>query len=259
MSSRGLKEKKKNPIKERPLPVPGQSLEARWTGVLVGPILLWYMGAALLVILAGAEWVEWWQNSPHQPIPMTVLAIIAVALAAWQIRKCFRKARHMGLGLDGERAVGQQLETLRNQGYEIFHDIPGDGYNIDHVVIGPGGVFVIETKTRSKPVGRNPEISYDGKVLRIDGHARPDPIVQVRAASGEMDRLIRAWLGRSVEIRPILVFPGWFCTQPNGSPIWVHNEQTVVSWISTEFRRMSDTDVRHIASALSTHVRQKMD
>jgi hypothetical protein len=258
MSARGSKEKKKSPIKERPLPVAGQSLEARWTGVLVGPILLWYMGAALLVILAGVEWVQWWQNSPHHPIPMTGLAIIAVALSVWKIRKWFRKARHMSLGLEGERAVGQQLETLRNQGYEIFHDIPGDGYNIDHVVIGPGGVFVIETKMRSKPVGRNPEINYDGKVLQIDGHARPDPIVQVRAASSEMDRLIREWLGHSVEIRPVLVFPGWYCTMPKGSSVWVLNESAVVSWISMAFRRMPDTDIRQIAVALRTHVRQKM-
>jgi hypothetical protein len=224
-----------------------------------GPVVLWYFGAAFLVALAGLEWMRWWKDWPHMPGFMTVLAIIAVALSTWKIRKWFRKMRHMDLGLQGERAVGQQLETLRNQGYEIFHDIPGDGHNIDHVVIGPGGVFVIETKTRSKPVGRKPEISYHGKVLRIDGHARPDPIVQVRAASSEMDKLIREWLGHSVEIRPVLVFPGRFCTMQKTNSVWVLNESAVVSWISMAFRRMPDTDIRQIAAALRTHVRQKMD
>ena len=43
------------------------------------------------------------------------------------------------------------LEDLRAQGYAVFHDIPGDGFNVDHALIGPAGIFAIETKTRAKP------------------------------------------------------------------------------------------------------------
>lgn len=39
----------------------------------------------------------------------------------------------------------------RNAGNRSFHDFPaGKDWNIDHVAVGPGGVFAIETKTRSK-------------------------------------------------------------------------------------------------------------
>ena len=59
------------------------------------------------------------------------------------------------LGRDGERVVAEHLQQLVGAGWRVFHDIQGDGFNIDHVVIGAGGISAVETKTRSKPVGRN--------------------------------------------------------------------------------------------------------
>jgi hypothetical protein len=57
---------------------------------------------------------------------------------------------HLLLALTGERAVGQFLEEkLRPLGYHILNDLPGDGFNLDHVIIGPTGIYCVETKTRS--------------------------------------------------------------------------------------------------------------
>ena len=47
--------------------------------------------------------------------------------------------------------VAGKLDPLREDGYRIFHGFPGGpNWNIDHIAIGPGGLFVIETKVRSK-------------------------------------------------------------------------------------------------------------
>jgi hypothetical protein len=50
-------------------------------------------------------------------------------------------------GAHAESIVGYVLEKLRKLGFEVVHDIPqpGEG-NIDHLVSGPSGVFMIETK-----------------------------------------------------------------------------------------------------------------
>jgi hypothetical protein len=50
-------------------------------------------------------------------------------------------------GRDGEVVVGEALEGLRWEQYIVLHDIPfaGEG-NIDHVVSGPNGVYLVETK-----------------------------------------------------------------------------------------------------------------
>jgi hypothetical protein len=52
-------------------------------------------------------------------------------------------------GAEGEARTARLLEPLRAEGFAILHDrlIPGGRANIDHIVIGPPGVFVVETKS----------------------------------------------------------------------------------------------------------------
>lgn len=56
--------------------------------------------------------------------------------------------RAFRIGADGEEHVGKLLAGLEPQGFRVLHSIPvgrGSG-DIDHVVIGPPGVFTINTK-----------------------------------------------------------------------------------------------------------------
>ncbi len=55
------------------------------------------------------------------------------------------------LGPDCEMAVGQELNNPMCAGYRVYNDVPAEGLNIDHVVVGRNGVFAVETKGRSKP------------------------------------------------------------------------------------------------------------
>ena len=51
-------------------------------------------------------------------------------------------------GAQGERRTARLLAPLERQGYQVFHDlaIAGSAANVDHLVIGPTGVFVIDSK-----------------------------------------------------------------------------------------------------------------
>jgi hypothetical protein len=51
-------------------------------------------------------------------------------------------------GAAGERALGAALEKLRDEGFGVLHDrqVPGTRTNIDHIVVGPAGIFVIDAK-----------------------------------------------------------------------------------------------------------------
>ena len=72
------------------------------------------------------------------------------------------------LGLKGERWVGDILNWMLKDGFEVFHDFPiepdGRTGNIDHILVGPNGVFAIETKTYRKPTeaadGKNYEVKF---------------------------------------------------------------------------------------------------
>ncbi len=51
-------------------------------------------------------------------------------------------------GALGERRTAQLLAGLERQGWTVLHDlaIPGSAANIDHLLIGPGGVVVVDSK-----------------------------------------------------------------------------------------------------------------
>jgi hypothetical protein len=55
-------------------------------------------------------------------------------------------------GAEGEEVVGQILEGLRERGWFVIHDVSFGRGNIDHIVVGPGGIFTIETKSRGGKV-----------------------------------------------------------------------------------------------------------
>ena len=51
-------------------------------------------------------------------------------------------------GANGERALGQLLDPLRDEGLAVLHDrrIPRSKANIDHLVVAPWGVFIVDAK-----------------------------------------------------------------------------------------------------------------
>jgi hypothetical protein len=83
-------------------------------------------------------------------LPWAGLVGLAVgALVAWRLR--FRPSERVTAwrrGADGERRTARLLDRLTRDGYVVFHDLalPGSPANVDHLVIGPSGVFVIDSK-----------------------------------------------------------------------------------------------------------------
>ncbi len=111
-------------------------------------------------------------------------------VARWQREKAERLLRSAEMwerGGDGEQAVGVILDQLRAEGWEVFHDVRWPGRpraNLDHVAIGPTGVFVIDAKNWS---GR---IDVRGQTFRRDGW-RQDRTV---AAAGDAALAVAALL-----------------------------------------------------------------
>lgn len=145
-----------------------------------------------------------------------ILLLAVITFTAPQMLNFLRKYWNYQLGFKGERLVGEQLNQLLAHGYHVFHDLPFDGYNIDHVVVGPSGVYVIETKTRRKwktkaTVHPSHKVRYDGSSLtwpsgRSDRFGLDQTLRNARSLA---DWLTRA-TGETVTCRPILTLPGWW-------------------------------------------------
>src|SRR4029077_13677170 len=76
-----------------------------------------------------------------------------------------RDYRSWSQGAEGEEVVGKVLEGLAEDGWCVIHDVCFGRGNIDHIVVGPGGIFTIETKSRG---GR---VSLDRLEPRMLGQA----------------------------------------------------------------------------------------
>ena len=74
---------------------------------------------------------------------------MAAALLGWRLRvRPSEQARTWWRGAEGERHTARLLDRLTRDGYVVFHDlaVPGSLANVDHLVIGPTGVFVIDSR-----------------------------------------------------------------------------------------------------------------
>lgn len=140
----------------------------------------------------------------------------AIAMILWCLRDIFvlrRDRRNWLNGMRGEMASAQALDRLRAQGCEVFHDLPGDRGNIDHVVVAPNAVFAVETKWRSKHVkgAGSADVWFDGKTLQFPGGYRDaDAIAQASACASELAKFLGGRTGEQVRVIPVVALPGWY-------------------------------------------------
>jgi hypothetical protein len=101
-------------------------------------------------------------------------------------------------GAKGEEQVGSLLHGLKGRGWHAIHDASLGNGNVDHILIGPAGVFTVETKSHPGPV----------RVARIHGATLSQAQAQQRAVTRvtgvEVEPLIvysRAWIDRPLARR----------------------------------------------------------
>ncbi len=210
-------------------------------------------------LMMGSEWWRWLTKAPPVPFLMSLFAIPLIAYCIWRARRGLKRAESLKLGRDGERAVGQFLERLRVQGYQVFHDVPGPDFNLDHVLIGPAGIFTIETKTYSKPRRGNPKVSFDGHQLTI-GHYQPErnPVVQATAQAQWLSQFLEQSTGQSYRPKPVIVFPGWFVeplSAEQSKRLWILNPKALPAFLETSPCVLTDEKIHLTAYHLSRYIR----
>lgn len=155
-------------------------------------------------VAADAQWRE------HIKAERPVMGRVATALTAKpRITPESQATAAWKVGAEGERHVGEVLQRVR--GIEVLHDrlIPGSRANIDHLVIGPSGVFVIDAKkwTGKLEVRDKGGLFHHDPCLYVKGRDR------TKAVDGVLGQVevVRSALGdgfADVEIRGVLCFIG---------------------------------------------------
>jgi hypothetical protein len=134
-----------------------EKLSRRWPLVLIAVVVAFILGFYLPRVLLTVPSALLTQLSPEAseitlPVDERLLSLAtAFALAIGAGVGLLRPSRSelaWRKGASGERRVGRVLDSLSRKGVTSLHDlsIPGSRANIDHVAVGPAGVFVVDAK-----------------------------------------------------------------------------------------------------------------
>lgn len=138
---------------------------------------------------------------------------ITAAIALRKLRPLIGERANCRLGFQGERYVAEELNLLMADGFDVFHDVPFDGFNIDHVILGERGVFAIETKAKRKPVHRGKKqwvVMFDGKALHFPSWIDVKPVEQTVRNKTSVAKRLSAATGDKIPVTGILTLPGWY-------------------------------------------------
>lgn len=111
-------------------------------------------------------------------------------------------------------ATGEELNQLMRLGYHVFHDIPGTHYNIDHAIVGPNGVFAIETKTHAKPANGY-QANFDGLVIHYPDSKDFTAVEQAQRNARSLSEYLSKATDRPSQVQPVVVLPDW-CVNHTG-------------------------------------------
>ena len=217
-------------------------------------LLLGVIGVSLLA--------HFWLVHPSSTILITAISSIA---SLYLVRRLYlenRRAQCELMGFLGECATAEALNSLPGDQWSVFHDVPmskgSKQFNIDHVAVGPAGVFAIETKAFSKPR----QMAPGGNTMRVEGESatmpdgrRSHPLKQARSQSAHL----RDWLrskGIAIDyVNPVVVFPGWIVSYLKDASQSIRDPRNLAAWLE-EMDAVSVPRTSLITAALEKHCRE---
>ena len=155
----------------------------------------------------------------------TALIAIPASTDAWRI------------GAEGEEWIGEVLRPLESQGFFILHDrsMPRSRANIDHIVVGPPGVFVVETKHYTGKLSERRKRDFVAQAKReaaaVAIVVSPVPVTPFVCILEEVDL---GWFTQEVDgVR--IVWPHQLATELRYAPIRLTSDQ--VHWLADRIDR----------------------
>jgi hypothetical protein len=180
----------------------GASAQAEYRRRRALELARWWRGAPwrLAVVIACGFAAYAFASALLLPHPGWLL-LLGTAGGAYLVRfRISQPTRAWHDGARGERATARRLRRLERDGYTILHDmaVPGSRANIDHLVIGPGGVFVVDSKRYRGHVTQSP----DGMVWH-GRQALAQTLATVWWEAGQVAQALQT--GPEVPVTPVLV------------------------------------------------------
>lgn len=170
-----------------------------WIIATVVALALWIVFTLVMDLFPGDQ--TWISGAFAGALVATLIALRQsppISIASWEE------------GAWGEEQTAKRLQTLEREGWVVLHDLANGSANFDHVVLGPAGVFCLNSKSSGyrleqlddgRLVGRH---KYDDDItMSIDSKVR-----RARAEAAALSQQIERRCGHRVWVQPVIVWWG---------------------------------------------------
>jgi hypothetical protein len=200
------------------------------------------------------------------PVTSLLLSVVLLLLMCLVASQTFRRMdalekerQSMRKGAAGERSVAHTLSELPDE-YRVVNDVQTPAGNLDHVVIGPTGVFVIETKNWRGTIDSDGkgELTWNGKALKT-------PYVKncVGRVMGTKERVKVLAPGVDPFFKAVMVFTSAWVDAKFGTTGWaycIRDDRLVKHIVDCKSgQKLSMEEVAVIAQAFSSLARMDLD
>lgn len=173
--------------------------------------------------------------------------VVLVLTTAFLWRRGLRRVEAFFKGARGEERVAGLLEALPDA-WHVFHDFETGGYHVDHVLVGPTGVYSVETK------------NWRGRVAVEDGEVIVDGSLADRAPLGQTMRqadAVRAALRRagwSGDVVPVLCLASntFGAGLQETGRVTLLNAERLVEWLRSRAVALSANELARLAQLMET-------
>lgn len=162
---------------------------------------------------------------PNTTEGIGVVGILGAAMWGWSCLGWRRAGQDLKMRqwvFDAKAMVAKHVLDLKERGYTVFSDCRLNAAAFDHILIGPKGVFTVQTFVGSSAyqadLNAHATVTYDGRTLFFPSEENHESVEQA-CREAEM---LSEWLSQTLEAplaaRAVVALPGWQVkrTSPEG-------------------------------------------
>ena len=195
---------------------------------------------------------------PTRVMVDATLALLALMLLISRMVRAMPRLRI----LLGERTQSLQFFTALNKAAEgvgfVYHQVRGIGFEVDHVLVTPSGIFAISVEVIHQPAGHEASALFDGEFLHIEGaYALREPVARSKVVARCLADVIKEWAGFGYKVRPVLIIPGWTIHRPRppGSESWACEPTEFLTFVARQNPVLEAEELASIKQAMGEVVR----
>jgi hypothetical protein len=163
---------------------------------------------------------------PAWQLYLVLLALAgALVFAVYRLVRVVSAWREIRFVRDANIAVGHSLQRIASNHGHVYHDVATSAGVVDHVVLGPSGVYAINVVAQRS--SKHGAVKVDADRLRFSSRHTTVPLTDIVTKTARLQLDFRQLLRESIRLRLVIAVPGWEVEMRNGDGCLVVNEKTL--------------------------------